>query len=213
MPHWGEWGRDNFHEEYLCKVLSIDSPADKQTDSAIVSYEVLTVQCYLIPVTVIPVVQLYWDGVLPPYVDDEGNELGSSDQIYEEESQINDDDGEDQEDQEGREESEDMEEQETPWVALYRIREGQEIDPTAWREFDAEEWAWKAPRRRWLCRTASPVDSCVGLLSRDEKQMAADFVGGEHLDTAWRRARRCSGAVVKTFKVLLVWRSSVLMAS
>jgi hypothetical protein len=29
--------------------------------------------------------------------------------------------------------------------------------------------------------------------------------------TAWRRARKCSGCVVKTLKALLVWRSGVLM--
>jgi hypothetical protein len=82
---------------------------------------------------VIPVVQLYWDRVLPAYVDDEGNEPESSDQVYEDKIQHNSNDEEDQDDQEGQEqndENEDMEEQDTPCVAPYRTRDSQGIDLT-----------------------------------------------------------------------------------
>lgn len=157
MPQWNELDRAKFREQHLCKVLNIESPA-KDSDSVIVSHDILMVRCFLLPVTIIPVEQLYWDRKMPPFVDDEGNTLESNDQVYEENSSLNDDgEDEDEDDQELEEDDNDegdMEERETPWVAIYRLRNGERMEMNLWREVDTEfEWQWKTPRRRWLMPT------------------------------------------------------------
>lgn len=96
MPAWDGLDNKRFREQHLCKVLSIDNPANCQTDSVTISHEVLNVRCYLVPVTIVPIEQPNWHRVMPPYVDDEGNVLKSNTHIYEEKRPLNDEcEGED----------------------------------------------------------------------------------------------------------------------
>lgn len=149
----------------LCSVIKVRNPDGAETETHFSSHEILTVACYLLPVTIIPVSRDDWDGVVP------GENKGSGIDDGEEDS--NDGGGveeadkqkaEDEEGEEGDFKGDDVEgdeyqgdyEEKAPWVILHRDANGNYWDIFVEREDDVtDEWFWKTPQERWLMPTWS----------------------------------------------------------